>query len=616
MSKDSKSTNCDEPRFNRFLNINLDQVGDVRIFCEELLDDYKKQNGRLKEAEAIIGQLTTEQPFEKCDERRINILKSQIIQLERQISVLYESLRQRTGLIQESTTTMEKCCNDLKRFVSENVGSREVLVDRKVIIETVERLNKSRNQLSQASHILDSRALGTPVMFNLGVHSLKNGSSTGGLISENQEVQNCLVSLLDLLVINEEGLRSNSGYDYLNFHCVETLTAEAQKKLYAIKCALETLKSPLVLTSTTTFCGINNNPDSLVLPLSKLEVQLNEAMNCLDKLSNELLLVALVLPHASTVKTTGSKTVHALGSQQTRKLPPPPRVNLSQTEFVTCENLYKVFAPYLKTSNVAGIKDVIHTLVEIVQLQINIAETKSISYANECKFYSSVHELQIKYQSDLLELIQKAFQTFNRDLKRELCDPLADVLEQYDRLKVKPTDENLKLFMSRFKQHSEQITKSTFAILRNDDSSGQSAILEFGDGFRTTVEKMTKARVSKLREEALKIEDLDNDLQRFLIYDNTFERTKFSNSDGPKSCRKSKPSDPFAKSQKLVSQNRSESGTQRSDASISSGDILNPRHPLPQISPTHGPKDHGLPVVRAKKKRPPKVQYPLPDMEF
>ena len=614
---------------DRFLNADLNQVGDVRIFCEELLDAYKKQNARLKETETVLSQLTTEQPFEKCDERRINLLKSQVIQLERQISLLYEGLRQRTGLIQESTSVMEKCGDDLKRYISKDIGSSEVSVERKYIIEAVERLSKARSQLSQASHILDSKALGTPVLFNLAARFSKSDS-----FSNSGDYQSNFVSILDLFVTTE-GLEID--FDYLNFQSVETLTAQTQKKLYAIKCALETLKSPLVLTATTSLSGISRNLDSLNLPLGKLDVQLCEAMTCLDKLSNELLLMALVLPHAG--KNRGSaggssnanrapKSVHATGNQ-TRKFgnqTSPHRIKLSETEVVTCDSVYKAFSPYLRTTNVAPIKQVIQSLVDIVQLQINIAETRSKSYSNECRFYSSVHELQIKYQTDLFDLVQKAFETFNHDLKRELCDPLADVLSQYDRLKLKPTDENLKLFMSTFKEHSDQINKSTFAILRNDDNSGQSAISEFGDGFKSTVEKLRRARVAKLKEEALKIEDLDNDLQRYLIYDTTFERLKIDSSEasnmnksGPKaSARSSKPTDPIsAKSRQSISQ-RSELLSQRSETSMNVGDILNPRNPLPQISPTHEPSDHGLPVVRTKKKKPPKVsaQYPLPDMEF
>ncbi|XP_075245488.1 uncharacterized protein LOC142339368 [Convolutriloba macropyga] len=624
----------------KYFNVNLDKVSDIRIFTEELLSDYQRQSKRTQELELIVKQLTSEQCHEKSDERRINLLKMQVLQLERQIQCLYESIKQRTGLISDAATTIDRSCDDLRRYVSQDVGNTEVSVPRKVLIQNVEKLNGVKNQLSHSCHILDCVALGQPVLFDYGSNRRLNSkeqdttaSTFNSLSSAAREPED--LSILDLIV----STTFQQKLDLISLQSLEALVSNAHKSLLATKQAINALCDPLAMFENSTAL------DCVALPAGKLGAQLSESLQQLELVSSELLLMTFLLPQLNKSTTNpapavGSRNsgsfIGASNSYNNNKACFNNRhggrkrrvIKLQDNLCISQETVYKAFAPHLKTSNVSAVSQVIAAFLECMQLQLTVSKFAKETAENECKFYSSVHEMQVKYQTDLFELIQVAFESFNKDLKRELCDPLADVLTHYERLTQKPTDENLKTFLKVFKQHAEMMTRATYAVLRNDDK-GQSAISEFGSAFKESVERLRKKRVIALKDEALALEDAENDWKRFLIYNTILDkeniegnssRSRGNDSSRPVTGSKLKPGSEGKTDNQSSATFRSSSVGRMSKMSAST-DRINPKEPLPQISPTHAPlRDHGLPVVmgKNKKKKPPRVsaQNPLPDMEF
>lgn len=637
---------------SKYSNIDLDNVGDLRIFTEQLLSDYKHQNKRMQEMEVIVKQLTSEQPHEKSDERRINLLKMQVLQLERQIQCLYESIKQRTGLVSDSATTVYRCCDDLRHFVSQDVGKAEVTVPRRVLISSVERLNGVKNQLSQSYHVLDAVALGQPVLFDFGSKSgscLKEARlSKDSLSFEGSSTESEDLSLLSLIVSTttvEEKLK------LVSLQSLEALVSNSHKSLLSTKQALNTLADPLIML------GQSNAVDCIAIPLAKLDSQISESLQFLETVSSELLLLNFILPQLnkptlkkSSISASNSYTnaMKVCGNNHKGSKNNTTNMNRKQQKVIKFEDnlnisqdsIYKAFAPYLKSANVAGVSQVINSFLECMNLQTNLCKHARETAEKECKFYTTVHELQIKYQTDLFELIQAAFESFNRDLKRELCDPLAEVLDQYEKLTQKPTDESLKSFLKCFKQHSEMISQATYAVLRNDDK-GQSAISEFGSAFSESVERLRKIRLKSLKNEVLALEDAENDWKRFLIYspildrkivetDENSSRTRSSFSNSKPTSARTNNMDPFKgnnigfdkpRSVRSSSVSRVDDSVVASQSSIDHG-RMSYRGSVPQVSPTHAAfREHGLPTVvptKGKKKRPPKIsaQNPLPDMEF
>ncbi|XP_063716779.1 uncharacterized protein LOC134844163 [Symsagittifera roscoffensis] len=571
-------------RNEKYANVNLDKVGDLKMFTEELLYDYRNQNKRLDELEFIVKHMTAEQSSEKNDERRINLLKMQVLQLERQIQVLYEGIKQRTGLISDAVSTIDRSCDDLRRFVAQDVGSTEVSVPRRVLISSVEHLNGAKNQLSQSCHVLDSVALGKPVLFDAAINSSVWPANKAEVSFRGLDPDQGNLSLLDLIVSSTFQEKLN----LISLPNLESLVSNVHKDLTGIKQAVCNLNRPISMLESTAI-------DCLSLPLDKLNSQVSCCLHALESVSSELLLLAFLFPQLS-VKKRKKKAVKIDESGY----------------FITQQSVYKAFAPFLKNTNVVGVSEVIGSFIDCMQLQCNVSNHVRQAAENECKFYSSVYELQIKYQTDLFELTQVAFENFNKDLKQELCDPLADVLTHYERLTQKPTDENLKTFLKVFKQHADKITKSNYAILRNDDK-GQSAISEFGSGFQDSVLKLRRKRVADIKDEALALEDAENDWKRFLIYNPNFEKDSL-----PENIAGSDSSRPSTQRSSRSTADRSSQVRIRTSSITRSSEKMNPKETLPNISPTHVPKDHGLPVVKSKKKRPPRVssQYPLPDMEF
>ncbi|KAJ6669770.1 hypothetical protein lerEdw1_000319 [Lerista edwardsae] len=131
-------------------------------------NDQKKlqeENIRLKhELEDLRSQydLLIDGKNECFDERRVNLLKAQILQLERQVLLLTEGLSSRAALTLEFNSSLETVTDKLSSFLSTEGAPSEVIIPRPALLQIIETCQVMRLKLQRNHQASDLSKLALP----------------------------------------------------------------------------------------------------------------------------------------------------------------------------------------------------------------------------------------------------------------------------------------------------------------------------------------------------------------------------------------------------------------------------------------------------------------------
>nr|XP_020648879.1 uncharacterized protein LOC110078761 isoform X4 [Pogona vitticeps] len=132
-------------------------------------NDQKKQQEEkmrmkyeLEDLRAQYEQLLEEGSSECFDERRVNLLKAQVLQLERQVVLLTEGLSSRAALMLELNTSLQTIADKLSSFLSTEGTTSEVSVPCAEIRQTIERCQTMRLKLQRNQKVSDLSRLALP----------------------------------------------------------------------------------------------------------------------------------------------------------------------------------------------------------------------------------------------------------------------------------------------------------------------------------------------------------------------------------------------------------------------------------------------------------------------
>ncbi|XP_007486643.2 uncharacterized protein LOC103103181 isoform X2 [Monodelphis domestica] len=243
-----------------------------RKFTEYDKKKLQEENSKLKcELEVLRNQyewLLEEGKNECFDERRINLLKAQVMQLQRQVVLLTEGLSSRAAILLEMSEALDPFIEKLRYFLDCNSPTCEVPVERselKQMIKTCQGL-KSKLQKNYQATGIDELAL--PWLM-----SRKNFTKPN-------------VTLLDLCY----GKMENLNLQYVS--ALETKLSQLYRHLQCMKQTLNFILAP----------GQGSHKQSLqILPTAVYSRLINQMKRCnlsLEECCSDLLILTLIVPSA------------------------------------------------------------------------------------------------------------------------------------------------------------------------------------------------------------------------------------------------------------------------------------------------------------------------------
>ncbi|CAM5114355.1 unnamed protein product [Eretmochelys imbricata] len=340
---------------------------------KKLQEENTKLKHELEDLRSQYAQLIEERKSECFDERRVRLLKAQVMQLERQGVLLTEGLSSRAVLMLELKNSLESLSEKLRSLLDFENHSSEVPVARAELTQMIEICQALRNRL-QRSH----QATG---MDNLALSWM--------ISRRNLEKQS--MTLIDLCY----GKIENVNLRYLS--ALEGKLSKLFKHLLAMRQTLS-----FILAPGQESCEKAHR----ILPTAFYARLLNHVTRChqsLEECCSDLLVLTLIVPSAPWVKLEYS---------------------LSQ-EF-TVENVLAILPAFPKGAPQQRAKRAAEALVKASNYSRLMAIQQIHALQAELNFHKSLYNLQVKYTEAVFEGIKQAYHTFQENVVSVLCSPLQE----------------------------------------------------------------------------------------------------------------------------------------------------------------------------------------------
>ncbi|KAI8792662.1 hypothetical protein BgiBS90_005651 [Biomphalaria glabrata] len=388
-----------------------------------------KLRSELEELKSTLKQITCENSHEKFDERRINLMKFQTIQLERQISVLTEAL----GCRQESLYEVENVLlwqgNKLRSLIPKT-SKGIVSLESTDLTQMLENLESSRIKLFKSLENSTKESAGKPLL-------LLNPFLGGKYRKEES------ISLLDI---------SLQCMDYVNLRHVSKL----ESKLSILYKDLIQLQKALEINGIQGSIAEKKRLDSIIL---KTSVNIKDA-------ADDLLSLSLLCPSAPWKELKRPLCKQVSVDRLMAALPPLPQCKR--------EEVVHVLEACIRTCNHR------HLLLQ----------KKSEALKDELSFHRSVYDIQMQYTQDLIDAVRTGYKDFETSIQSVVCQSLQNLLESFSRLKKSASEEALKEFLLFIKENENQLA-SIVKMLSTEDShhkdNGSTFVSQYGETFLTQV---------------------------------------------------------------------------------------------------------------------------------
>ncbi|XP_072453454.1 uncharacterized protein [Notamacropus eugenii] len=385
--------------------------------------------------------LIEEGKTECFDERRINLLKAQVMQLQRQVVLLTEGLSSRATLLLELNEALNPLSEKLRSLLDCNSPTCEILVARSELKQMIKMCQGLQSKLQKNYQATGIEELALPWLM-----SRKNFTKP-------------TVTLLDLCY----GKMDNLNLQYVS--ALETKLSQLYRHLHGIRQTLNFILAP----------GQGSHKQSLqILPTAVYSRLINQMKRCnqsLEECCSDLLILTLIVPSAPWAKIQGASIPEFTVDSVLAILPAFPK-GASQ------EKAKKAVEALLKATNYAKL---------MATQQINALQA-------EVNFHRSIYNLQIKYTKAVFDGIKQAYHSFLANVDGVLCSPLRDVLSSYINLTSEPSDTAFRSFLTVLKNNAEQIQEAvdTLTPPENLQHEGDEVLSKVGREFFLSLEQSLK----------------------------------------------------------------------------------------------------------------------------
>ncbi|XP_042304265.1 uncharacterized protein LOC121920971 isoform X2 [Sceloporus undulatus] len=435
-----------------------------RTAAKKLQEENTRIKYELKDLRRNYEQLIEEGKSECFDERRVNLLKAQVLQLERQVVLLTEGLSSRAALMLELNTSLEALTDRISSFLNTERTASEVTIPCSELHQMIELCEAMRNKLQKNQQVSDLSKLALP--WTLGRSLLVQP-----------------VTLLDVCY----GKIENLNLRYVS--ALEGKLSKLWRHLLAMRQNLSFMLAPGQMSSETAHH---------ILPTAVYARLINHAAQChqsVEECCSDLLTLSLLVPSA-----------------------PWEILESSLSQEFTVENVLAILPAFPKGAPQQRAKRAVEALVKAQNYSRQMAMQQILALQGELNFYRSVYHLQVKYTEALFSGIKQAYHTFQDNVAMALCSPLQDALLSYTKLKTEASETALRDFLTVFRNNAEQIQYAVETLTPpvNQHREGDEALSKFGKEFFLSLERSLKVCGEQREKVASEMEILQTELDQAL----------------------------------------------------------------------------------------------------
>ncbi|XP_067885855.1 uncharacterized protein [Heterodontus francisci] len=344
-------------------------VADIDL--QKLKEDNRQLKYELETLRLQYQQLLEERSNGHYDERRVILLKAQIMQLERQVVLLTEGLSSRAAQMLEIENAFELLNQRFRSLLMFECPTSEVPISRAELMQLIEMCQALQKRLQKWQTAANVE--------NLSMLWLMSG----------RNLTKQPVTLLDLCYGKMDNLN-------LQHVCIlESKLCTLYRHLNAIKHTLGLILAP---ESHEQICHI--------LPGVVYARLLNHASRCnqlVEECCIDLLTLTLIVPSAPWAKLE-----HPVCQE------------------FTVENMLSVLPTFPKGANQRQAKRAVEALVRAANYSRLMAMQQVKAQQVELDFHKSMYGIQMKYTETLFQGIKQAYHAFQDNVAKVLCLPLQD----------------------------------------------------------------------------------------------------------------------------------------------------------------------------------------------
>ncbi|XP_041368614.1 uncharacterized protein LOC121382960 isoform X2 [Gigantopelta aegis] len=437
-----------------------------------------KLRTELEETRSTLRQLVTESSHENFDERRVNLLKCQIIQLERQMLLLSDAIGSRTESLMEVENVLCWLADNFRLYITAEVKGPCVPVERRELTRMVESTESARIKLFKNIENCSKQTLSRPLMF------------MNKFILPGREEE---VTLLNI---------ASGKLDHVNLKHV----AQLESKLSLLYKELIRIHALMVETESANHKLFSCHVTTVVR--ERLKTQILKSCAMMKGCADDLMALSLLYPSAPW-----------------RVLKKPVVEDVSCEQFMSC-------LPTLPRSKTQEVHLCIQALLKSCNYRQHMMDKQIKTLKNEIKFHQKVYSHQVQYMEILFDSLRDNYCSFEKSLQDVFIQPMRNILDAFNNLEESASENTLKIFLSTFKENKQQFIDAIEKFKKLDENeegkdtsalSNENAISSFGDEYfkslETIVQKQQRKRDRATREdEDLRVEQrrLDDELRTLL----------------------------------------------------------------------------------------------------
>ncbi|GFR68657.1 hypothetical protein ElyMa_003737600 [Elysia marginata] len=424
--------------------------------CDKELKMLRADNTKLRkeydELNAVLKQLTQETSHEKFDERRVNLLKLQIIQLEKQVCILNEALGNRHETMLEVENTMAWLADKLRSFITADIKGPMVPIARADLMTFVEGSESARLKLFKTIEGSEKESVGKDLLF---LNPFLNGKHKNG---ENATV-------LDI---------SLNKMEYLNIRHV----AQLESKLCILYKDLIRVFEQMGSAARDPACFKQEKKPEF----SRLKTAILKACITLKDAADDLLSLSLLCPSS-----------------------PWPALKRPVTKQVPVDRVKLALPTGLPMQKQEEIQRILESSIGVCNHRYLLMEKEKAVLKEELNFYRATHDLHMQYSDSLFGAVRKGYEEFENSAQELVVEPIRNILGAYRELKDSATEQAFRDFLAIMKENEQQLSHVEEMFQKQDlekEDTGGPAFSRFASDFFSKLEDLV-GQCQKQRDQAI-----------------------------------------------------------------------------------------------------------------
>ncbi|KAK2142827.1 hypothetical protein LSH36_909g00018 [Paralvinella palmiformis] len=404
------------------------------VQAEREIKVLKENNLELKkeitEIRSAYKQLITENSHESYDERRVNFLKAQMVQLERQILLLNEALSSRSSVVLNVENSLMTIGDICRHYLSQDAKIGEVAIAKDDLNNILQTAESARMRLYKNIENTNAENVEKPIVMlerflrptldkPVTLLDVCSGSLEHINLKHVAKLESKLSQLYRQLMLVSQTIHLAIKVDDPQFQQQKAVFESANRG-----------KPTKMLSNGDSSQKITDLPKCLY---ARLGTQVARACNMLKDATSELLALSILIPSA----------------------PWPPLRKPFLKDFTTDAVMSKI--PAMSRSKQTAVRGIIESLIKAMNYSCHMANMETRALKEEVTFHQSIYYLQAEYIDDLWKALRLGYEDFQSEADKIICQPMKEILACYETLQVTASEEALKRFLTVFKEHHVQL---------------------------------------------------------------------------------------------------------------------------------------------------------------